>query len=96
MSVHSYKKAFDLRQGDIEIIDIAQLDETKDDSAVIMLYATEPTAPTLNAIARECFPHRLTISVTADNLPVAEKRTYDLKIIDTGILEMSPVIEKAS
>jgi hypothetical protein len=89
MAGHTYRKTFDLRgQGSSEIIDIAQLDETKDDSRVVMLYATEPTAQTLNAIIRDCFPHRLTISVTADNLPVAERRTYELKISEIGTLEM--------
>ena len=92
MTSHKYRKEFDLQgRGSREIIDIAQLDETQNDSRVVMLYATEPTAPQLNAIVRECFPHRLTISVTADNLPVSEERTYDLKISADGILEMTPV-----
>lgn len=92
MAVHTYKRTFNLQgKGAREIIDIACLDETKDDSPVVMLYATAPTALTLNAIARDCFPHRLTISVTSDNLPVSEDRTYDLKITENGILEMVPI-----
>lgn len=92
MSKHAYRYTFDLQgQGSNEIIDIAQLDETNDDSRVVMLYATEPTAPTLNAIVRDCFPHRLTILMTSDNLLIAERRTFDLKISDFGVLQIEPV-----
>jgi hypothetical protein len=92
MATHTYRKTFDLRgKGSTEIINIALLDETKDDSPVVMLYATEPTAMTRNAIPREMFPHVLTISITSDNLLIAEKRTYQLCISDDGILEMISV-----
>ena len=96
MESHTYRKTFNLQgRGSKEIIDIAQLDETKSDSRVLMLYATEPTASTLNAIVRDCFPHRLTISVTADNLPISQERTYDLKISADGILEMAACVKSA-
>jgi hypothetical protein len=55
MAAHTYKKTFDLHPGSAEDIDIAHLDETKDDSPVIMLYATEPTAPTCNCSPRADF-----------------------------------------
>jgi hypothetical protein len=91
MASHTYKRTFDLQgKGSTEIVEIACLDETVSDSRVTMLYATEPTAQTLNAIIRPCFPHRLTISVTSDDLLVSEERTYDLKI-QAGILILEPV-----
>lgn len=89
-SKHSYQQTFDLQgYGSSELVEIAQLDETKDDLWVLMLYATVLTAPTLNSIRRDCFPHRLTISVMGDNLPKSEERIFDLKITDTGNLEMT-------
>lgn len=91
MELHIYKQAFDLPgKGATEIIEIAQLDETTDESRVVMLYATAPNVPQLNAIMRKCFPHRLTISVTAENMPVVVERTYDLTIND-GHLKMAEV-----
>jgi hypothetical protein len=90
MANHTYKQTFDLQgRGSTEITDIASLDETKDDSRVVMLYATTRTSHTLNAIVRECFPHRLTISITSDDMLIAEERTYDLRITDSGILELN-------
>ena len=91
MAKHTYRQNFDLQgSGSTEIVDIAQLDETQDESRVLMLYATSPTAGTLNAIVRDCFPHRLTISVTADNLPVSVEQSYDLKI-SKGTLQIERV-----
>lgn len=91
MSAHIFRKTFDLRgKGDKEIIEIAYLDETQEGSNVLMLYATEPTARTLNSIPRQFFPHNLTISVTADNMAIAERRTFRLAVSDDGILEMIP------
>jgi hypothetical protein len=89
-SAHTFKKTFDLRgKGAREIIEIAHLDETRDDSRIVMLYATEPTAPVLNAIPRDFFPHTLTISFTADNIPIPETRIYKLSVSGEGILEMT-------
>ncbi len=45
---------------------------------VVMFYATDPTALTANAIPKQFFPHRLIISVTADNLVEAITNEYEL------------------
>jgi len=91
MASHTYRQTFDLPgKGSVEIVEIAQLDERTDDSRVLMLYATAPNVPQLNSIVRECFPHRLTISVTAENMPTAFEKTYDLTIKD-GRLRLDEV-----
>jgi hypothetical protein len=88
---HTYRQTFDLNgMGATEIIDVAQLDETNDDSRVLMLYATSPTVHQPNSIVRACFPHRLTVSVTAENMLIAFERTYDLSIAN-GRLQMDEV-----
>jgi len=88
MAAHIYKQTFELAgRGSTEIIEIAQLDETTDESRVVMLYATAPNVPQLNAIVRECFPHQLTISTTAENMLVVIERAYNLSIKD-GRLQM--------
>jgi hypothetical protein len=95
MSAHSFGKTFDLRgKGESQLIDIAYLDETEEDSRVIMLYATQPTSPTPNAITRDCFPHMLTVSFTADDVSFPEKRVFRISISDSGLLEMAPVEER--
>jgi hypothetical protein len=92
MSKHAYQQTFDLQgYGSSELVEIAQLDETAPDKWVLMLYATIPTAPTLNYISREAFPHQLTVSITADNMAVSMERTFDLKISNEGTLEMIEV-----
>lgn len=92
MAAHTFRRTFDLRgKGAREIVEIAHLDETQQDSHIVMLYATAPTAQTLNAIPRSFFPHDLTISFTADNIAIPEMRTYRLAITDGGILEMIPL-----
>ena len=91
MASHIYKQTFNLHgKGATEIIEIAQLDETQDDTRVVMLYATAPNVPQLNAIVRECFPHRLTVSVTAENMLESFERTYEL-FIKNGRLQMESV-----
>jgi hypothetical protein len=90
MGAHTFRRVFDLRgKGDRQVVEIAHLDETQEDSRVIMLYATDPTAQTLNAIPRAMFPHDLTVSFTADDLPVPAKGTFRLAISDEGRLTMT-------
>ena len=56
MATHKFSKTFDLRgRGDREIVEIAYLDETQENANIVMLYATEPTALTLNSIPRDFF-----------------------------------------
>jgi hypothetical protein len=86
MAQHTHKREFTLQgRGASELIDIALLDESKSDSRIIMLYATTPTSQSLNALHRGLFPHRLTVSVTSDDILIAEERTYDIKITDTKL-----------
>ncbi len=96
MAEHTYKRTFDLPgKGATEIIDIALLDEDKINSPVLMLYATAPTSPTLNAISRDCFPHRLTISMSSDDMPLSEERRFELSIVDGKLNPTSSVWSKS-
>ena len=93
MALHTYKQMFDLPgKGATEIIEIAQLDESSNDSRVVMLYATAPNVPQLNAIVRAVFPHRLTVSITSEDMLVALERTFDLSVKDGRLcMEEVPV-----
>jgi hypothetical protein len=89
MSAHTFKRTFDLRGlGDRQAVEIAFLDETQAETPVVMLYATDPTALTRNAIPRSLFPHTLTVSFTADGLGSPHRETFQLLVTDDGILEM--------
>ena len=86
---HTFAQSFELRgRGDRERIDIAVLDETDKDSAVVMAYTTSPTGVSLNAIPRTFFPHVLGIQVVADKLRIPVKRTFKLHIDPSGHLRL--------
>ncbi len=89
LTVHDHTKFFDLQgYGSTEILEIAYLDEAVTGSNVVMLYATEHTALPLNSIPQDFFPHDLTVSISADNLPEIMEKTYRLEIRD-GQLRMT-------
>lgn len=89
MKNHTYQRFFDLRGGESERLEIAQLSEHIDIARVIMLYATEKTAPQMNAIPRSFFPHVLTVQATADNLAAPVRKSFLLAISPEGQLEVT-------
>jgi hypothetical protein len=91
MAKHTFKRTFDLRgKGARQLVEIALLDETKPDSNVLMLYATEPTAQTLNSIPRQFFHHELEVMFSADDIAIPEKKTFVLSVSKDGFLRITP------
>ena len=89
---HTFTREIDLRgKGDTIEVDICSMDEGEPDSRIIMYNATRPTDQYPNAITRELFPHYLTISVTAGNLPVPEVREFKIYVTSNGDLKMEPI-----
>jgi hypothetical protein len=86
---HTYATSLDMHsRGAVFDVDICSMNEGEQNSRVIMYYATSPTHQYSNEIAREAFPHNLTIRVTADNLANPELRSFRIYIANNGDLRM--------
>ena len=81
---HIHQQSFDLAPREPEYVSIAGIDETSQDSNVIMLYAARGAASEQikNSIPRELFPHQLVLQICAENIPNPQELTYQMDFED--------------
>jgi hypothetical protein len=56
-----------------------------------MYYATRTTDEQRSAIARDLFPHFLTVQVTSDDLKIPERRIFRISVTECGDLQMKEI-----